>query len=118
MNKYKSAILAAVKWLRENPDKHIAGTFAKDETGWSVDPNKPEAACFCAYGRFLKELDMEDRTENTEEVLPFLQVWTRNDGFPQDVDANCLVDEVRMTARLGQACALDYMEEVANKLED
>lgn len=118
MNKYKAAMLAAVNWLRENPDKHIRGTFAKNEKGGYVDPNHPEAVCFCAYGRFLKELDLDDRTETTDRVLSFSEVWTRNDGYPQDVGADCPVDQQRKEAQLGQICALDYLEEVANKLED
>ena len=45
----------ALDWLDANPDKHITGTLAEDENGKSVEPDSPDAQCWCVLGRMVVE---------------------------------------------------------------
>ena len=55
----KDAIIRALDWLEENPDKHIADSYALTKDGYVCDPNEPEADCFCVVGRIAHELGQE-----------------------------------------------------------
>jgi len=53
-----TALRNTAAWLAANPDKHISGRLAEDKNyNFIKSPFAPEAACFCAYGRMLVELD-------------------------------------------------------------
>lgn len=56
MNKTKTALLAAATWLENNQSRHIIGSLAVNSEGMTCDPVSEEAECFCALGRFTKEL--------------------------------------------------------------
>lgn len=51
----REAILRAAEWIERNPDKLIAGDFARDDLGYKSDPTGFRATCFCAVGRMVKE---------------------------------------------------------------
>lgn len=54
------AFCKAADWLEANPDKHTKGVMARDAEGTRVEPNAPEATCFCMYGRMLHELGLAE----------------------------------------------------------
>lgn len=86
MSLVSEALNRAADWLEANPDKHIA-TQLTERPG--ANPFDPRAQCFCAYGRFLKELGTEgEKLWATEDVfatvqrrydIDFVDVYQRND---------------------------------------
>lgn len=55
-----AAISRALLWLEANPDKHIAGAYAKTSpTGARCPPSSKEATCFCVVGRIALEADIK-----------------------------------------------------------
>lgn len=54
----KAAATRAADWLAANPDKHIARSLAIDADGVKVPPTSDKAECFCALGRFARELNL------------------------------------------------------------
>jgi len=102
----KAAITRATTWLRANPDKHIKAALATDEHGMAVLPTNPNATCFCAAGRVLKEMDRNFSNSLMVKGLSYPAIWGRNDGHGSD----CEVDEQRYKQGLGQVCALDYLD--------
>lgn len=73
--KVKAALLSAADWLEAHPSQHIVGRIAVSKEGVNCDPTAPEAECFCALGRFAKELDMSvPVTESGHNYDPFDEV--------------------------------------------
>jgi len=54
----KAAAARAADWLAANPTKHIARSLAIDAAGRKVAPTSDKAECFCALGRFARELNL------------------------------------------------------------
>jgi hypothetical protein len=77
----KEAILRAADWLEANPDKHIAGYLAANALGERVTSSSPEAVCFCAMGRIMKELNVA--TANDTEIPRHVRrmIYEENDRF-------------------------------------
>lgn len=61
MNKVIEAFNRALDWLEANPDKHITRDLAQNKHGRIVWPTRKTADCFCALGRFAKEMDLPCR---------------------------------------------------------
>lgn len=74
----------ALDWLDANPDKHIAGTLAEDGEGNTVEPDAPEAQCWCVLGRMVVEGNLEpatifatDTDETDKNFYPTLDQYTK-----------------------------------------
>ncbi len=74
----------ALDWLDANPDKHISGTLAKDSEGHTVEPDAPEAQCWCVLGRMVVEGGLEiatffvpDTGEINKSFYPTLDQYTK-----------------------------------------
>ncbi|MGN6819442.1 MAG: hypothetical protein ACTHJR_12300 [Sphingomonas sp.] len=76
-----AGLARAADWLTKNPDRHIAGTLARDSYGDSCDPTNPNAQCFCALGRFANEMGVAvplDTQNPNEEYEPLYSLIGRN----------------------------------------
>lgn len=62
-------VLRAIQWLRDNPDRHIAGAMAIDDHGKGVSPSSPDASCFCIVGRVACEVAKDRGIDVNHSVL-------------------------------------------------
>lgn len=86
------AFCKAADWLEQHPDNHITHDLAMDENSNVVPVTSPKAECFCAFGRFMRELGVSDAdvdhiqevsnqlADNSLEDLGFVPIFQINDS--------------------------------------
>lgn len=86
----REKMLAALRWLAANPDKHAEVDLAYDAEMNVVSTLDPEATCFCALGRYAVEMGVDteymdrdafDVTSDEDDRDLFTQVWSTNDDI-------------------------------------
>ena len=90
----REKMLAALRWLASNPDKHAEVDLAYDAEMNVVSTLDPKAECFCALGRYAVEMGVDtqymDRDafgvpiDDDDDDL-FTQVWSTNDDVLGEV---------------------------------
>lgn len=98
----------AADWLEANPDKHIGKKLATDDTGLSVSTLSPDATCFCAVGRWARELGIDTRRINyglrckIGGDFSFGSVFLSNDRGIEFGDKSLGILALRRVAETGQ----------------
>ncbi len=85
----REKMLAALRWLAANPDKHAEADLAYDAEMNIVSTLDPEAECFCALGRYAVEIGVDTQYMDRDTFgIPydedgelFTQVWSTNDDI-------------------------------------
>jgi len=113
------ALRAAADWLEANRDNHIQLRLSDTS---DENPFNPEATCFCAYGRFVRELgepaqqlfdnDDGNRYEKIEAQtgVSFSRVYEVND---KDTDVVLPNGEEQ-----GNADVIPFLRNLATELEN
>lgn len=82
-------MLAALRWLYQNPEAHIGANIAVDASGRVVSTLSDQATCFCAVGRYAVESGIDISSleseslgmdpESIEHEAELDAVWETND---------------------------------------
>lgn len=90
----RKKMLAALRWLHRNPNKHISGDLAETADGFSCSTLDPDADCFCVLGRYANEcgintsqMSLEDFQLSSADEPLYDRLWMKND-FVVKIEAN------------------------------
>lgn len=58
-----ASIMSSLDWLEANPSDHIRKAYARTKTGAPIAVNSPEASCFCAVGRIMRDAGLTNTAQ-------------------------------------------------------
>jgi hypothetical protein len=103
----RKAAIRAAAWLKDNPDRHIRGDLAVTSKGRPCTPLHHDAQCFCALGRFGKELGTNSPYDEFGSFgLSATQVWQPNDSGAVDENREMACPKVKPGAPEGYQALL------------